>query len=352
MKNEKRIGFADLAVERRKVKTEFFDQVNTLIDWRLISNIINKHYQKGESVSGRPAYEGLLLFKICLLQTWYNLSDYEVEDQVNDRISFSCFVGLSIDDKCPDHSVISRFRTELTQKNVYEKLFKAMNKQLEKKRILVKGEVIVDASITDSPRKPKGKTEYEIVEDRQQEPNEEEREKEASAFKLIKKTQPRVDSEGRWVKKAGKLRFGYKKHTVTDAQGLVLGIVTTAANVNEISNLEDVLDTCELGKGSWVKADKGYKSKKNDTILQQRRLRNHIMNKASKNRKLTEREIQFNKIVSKIRYKVERTFGSIKRWFGGGVARYVGLSKMHTQHLMEAIAYNLYRSPGIIMSQC
>jgi len=39
---------------------------------------------------------------------------------------------------------------------------------------------------------------YEIVEDRQQEPNEEEREKEASAFKLIKKTQPGVDSEGRW----------------------------------------------------------------------------------------------------------------------------------------------------------
>lgn len=351
MKNEKHIGFADLAAERRKVKTEFFDQVNTLIDWRLISNIINKYYQKGESVSGRPAYEGLLLFKICLLQTWYNLSDYEVEDQVNDRISFSRFVGLSIDDKCPDHSVISRFRTELTQKDVYEKLFKAMNKQLEKKKILVKGGVIVDASITDSPRKPKGKTEYEIVEDRQQEAKEEEREKEASQFKLIKKTQPGVDSEGRWVKKAGKLRFGYKKHTVTDAQGLVLGIVTTAANVNEISNLEDVLDTCELAERTWVKADKGYKSKKNDTILQQKRLRNHIMNKAGKNRKLTEREIQVNKIVSKTRYKVERTFGSIKRWFGGGVARYVGLSKMHTQHLMEAIAYNLYRSPGIIMSQ-
>jgi len=351
MKNEKYIGFADLAAERRKVKTEFFDQVNTLIDWRLISNIINKYYQKGESVSGRPAYEGLLLFKICLLQTWYNLSDYEVEDQVNDRISFSRFVGLSIDDQCPDHSVISRFRTELTQKNAYEKLFKAMNKQLEKKKILVKGGVIVDASITDSPRKPKGKTEYEIVEDRHQEPKEEEREKEASQFKLIKKTQPGVDSEGRWVKKAGKLRFGYKKHTVTDVNGLILGVLTTSANVNEISNLEQVLDTCELAERTWVKADKGYKSKKNDTILQQKRLRNHIMNKAAKNRKLTEREIQFNKIVSKTRYKVERTFGSIKRWFGGGVARYVGLSKMHTQHLMEAIAYNLYRSPGIIMSQ-
>ena len=26
---------------------------------------------------------------------------------------------------------------------------------------------------------------------------------------------------------------------------------------------------------------------------------------------------------------------------------YVGLAKTHTQHLMEAIAYNLYRTPGI-----
>ena len=29
-------------------------------------------------------------------------------------------------------------------------------------------------------------------------------------------------------------------------------------------------------------------------------------------------------------------------------ARYRGMNKMHTQNLMEAMCYNLYRSPGII----
>ena len=48
--------------------------------------------------------------------------------------------------------------------------------------------------------------------------------------------------------------------------------------------------------------------------------------------------------------KVERTFGGIKLWFRGGIARYRGMKKMHTQNLMEAICYNLYRSPEIITS--
>ena len=55
-------------------------------------------------------------------------------------------------------------------------------------------------------------------------------------------------------------------------------------------------------------------------------------------------------VISKIRYRVERTFGSIHRWFRGGTARYVGLAKTHAQHIMEAVAYNLYRTPGIIVS--
>ena len=39
-------------------------------------------------------------------------------------------------------------------------------------------------------------------------------------------------------------------------------------------------------------------------------------------------------------------------WFGAGVARYVGMYQMHTQHLIQAIAHNLYRAPGIVMYIC
>jgi IS5 family transposase len=205
MKNEQKLGFADYIVQKRKIKQEFFNHINQLIDWRPVSNIINSHYQKGESAVGRPSYEGIVLFKMTLLQTWYGLSDYEVEDRVNDSISFSRFVGISLDNSVPDHSVISRFRTELTKKGVYEKLFKAMNKQLEKHKIIVKTGAIIDASIIDTPLKPKGKTTYEIAVDRsQQERTPKEQEKEQLAHVLIKKEHPGVDSEARWIRKQGK----------------------------------------------------------------------------------------------------------------------------------------------------
>jgi len=57
-----------------------------LLDWNRSSEIINTHYKKGKSAAGKPSYDSLLLFKMCLLQTWYRLSDYDLEDNVNDRI--------------------------------------------------------------------------------------------------------------------------------------------------------------------------------------------------------------------------------------------------------------------------
>ena len=281
-------SFADLAADKRKVKEVFFNQINSIIDWKKIDQLIKRHYNKGVSAVGRPSYSGLLLFKITLLQTWYNLSDYEVEDQVNDRISFSKFLGLSLEDNCPDHSVISRFRTEMTKRKVYDKL-------LEKSG---------------------------------------------------------VDKEARWVKKRGRLHYGYKQHTATNEEGLVLALITTPANESDTKHVEDVLDKIDTENYKSLKADKGYKSENNDKVVKEKKLRNHILHKAKKNKKLTRREIEFNKLISKTRYKVERTFGTIKKQFGGGIARYIGLEKMHTQHLMQAIAYNLYRSPGIIMSCC
>ncbi len=74
--------------------------------------------------------------------------------------------------------------------------------------------------------------------------------------------------------------------------------------------------------------------------------------KAKKNKPLSNWEKKFNKLVGATRFKVERTFGGIKRWFNGATARYKGIKKMHTQNLMEAICYNLYRNPGIIASNC
>jgi IS5 family transposase len=325
----------------RKVKKTFFTQINTLIDWETISKIINKDYSKGKSATGKPSYDGLLLFKMSLLQSWYGLSDYEVEDRINDSLSFSYFCGMTIEQVAPDHSTLSRFRTSLTKTKTFEKLFSSINNQLEKHNIIVKTGLIIDASVINTPLRPKGKTNYKVTQDRSEEEVEVKKDYAAS-----------VDKDGTWLKKRGVYYFGFKKHYVTDNEGLVVGVLTTTASKNEIANLEEVLDTVniELPKDIPLKADKGYQSKKNVAIVKKRKLKNHILKKALKNKPLTKWEHRFNKLIGKTRFKVERTFGGIKLWLKGGVARYRGMEKMHTQNLMEAICYNLYRSPGIVAS--
>ena len=91
--------------------------------------------------------------------------------------------------------------------------------------------------------------------------------------KTLQKRYPSaVDTQGAWVRKAGKLRYGYKKHHVTNREGLVLGVLTRAAKVNEISNLEAVLDKTVLPQEIPLEAAKGYQSKKNELILKKREL--------------------------------------------------------------------------------
>lgn len=138
----------------RKIKKTFFTQINTLINWDSIEKIIDKDYYRGKSAVGHPSYSGLLLFKMCLLQSWYGLSDYEIEDRLNDSISFSYFCGMNIDQVAPDHSTLSRFRTALTKTKTFEKLFSSINAQLESHNIIVKTGLIVDASIIDTPLRP------------------------------------------------------------------------------------------------------------------------------------------------------------------------------------------------------
>ena len=249
--------------------------------------------------------------------------------------------SLTIEQTAPDHSTLSRFRTALTKTGTIEKLFKTINSQLEKHQIIVKKGAIIDASVVDTPLRPKGKTNHKVTEDRSDE-----------EVELSKEYPKSVDKDGTWLKKRGKYHFGYKKHYVTDDEGLVLGVHTTTASTNEISNLEEVLNTADLPKGIALKADKGYQSKKNEEILKRKGLKNHILKKAKKNKPLTQWEKKFNKLIGKTRFKVERTFGGINKWFLGGVARYRGIEKMHTQNLMEAMCYNLYRAPGIVASNC
>jgi IS5 family transposase len=353
IKNIPQMNFSDFAVSKRKIDMTFFDNINKIVDWHKIETIVKKYYNKGTSVDGRPAYEGILLFKITLLQTWFNLSDQAVEERINDSIKFTKFLGLSLEDSIPDHSVISRFRKEMSEKNALRKVLGELNRQLSKHKILIKTGVLIDASVTQSLYTPSQTPTFEIANDR----NEAEREqteitKEESYHQSIKRVESKgTDIEARWLKKGKKSYYGYKKHVATNEDGLILAIETTSANKSDTKYLEPLIKKLKLKKGTRVKADKGYASKSNKEFLIENKLKSGIQYKAVKGKELNQREKQFNKMVSKTRYAIERTFGSIMKWFNGAIAKYKGLAKMEYQHHLEAIAYNIYRTPGLVYSK-
>ena len=67
--------FGDLQMQRRKVKSEFFNQINAVIDWHPLRALIEAAYAKGFSPTGRPCYDCMVLFRMELMRTWYGLSD-------------------------------------------------------------------------------------------------------------------------------------------------------------------------------------------------------------------------------------------------------------------------------------
>lgn len=277
------MSFSSAFVEKRTSKNMFYKQINLLIDWQTIDNEINKVYNPKNSAVGQPPYSGLLLFKMLLLGVWNgSLSDRAVEDLVNENLSAMRFCDLSLEDSVPDHSVLSRFRSQLASKGTFETIMNLINDQLEKHQVIVKTGAKIDATITDSPRKPKGQTVYEIAEDRKEDiVSEVEKEKQTYEIKAVKQIQPGVDVEARWVQKGGKLHYGYKEHVATDENGLILSVETTSANEHDSKAFEKLIDKAQLNENTRVFADKAYKSEKHDTLLKEKKLKNRVHHKAT-----------------------------------------------------------------------
>ena len=112
---DEHVTFADALLSKRyrKAQNDFLNQIDTLIDWRPIRTLINKKYTKRQNAICAPAYDVILLFKMLLLETWYNLGDCALEERINDSITFSRFLRLKMEEISPDHNTISRFRSTL-----------------------------------------------------------------------------------------------------------------------------------------------------------------------------------------------------------------------------------------------
>ena len=90
-------------------------------------------------------------------------------------------------------------------------------------------------------------------------------------------------------------------------------------------------------------AETGYCGEPNRDFLNMNGIGDGIMRKNQINAALTEAEIQRNKGISKIRYKIEQYFGITHKYHGAGKARFTTLLKENWDHLCGAMAFNIKR---------
>ncbi|XOD68094.1 MAG: transposase [Flavobacteriales bacterium Tduv] len=58
---------------------------------------------------------------------------------------------------------------------------------------------------------------------------------------MKKETQSGVDTQGKWLKKSGKLYYGYKKLIGMDKNGMILAVHSVAANDHDSRGLKLVI---------------------------------------------------------------------------------------------------------------
>lgn len=112
---------------------------------------------------------------------------------------------------------------------------------------------------------------------------------------------------------------------------------------------DDVPDHSALSRfRTRLMAAQAYGSRKHREALKALGIKNGIQDKAVKNEPLAARQLQRNQLITRLRYVVERTFGSQARWFNAKILHYRGLAKAHAWHVLKAMAYNLKRLPRVI----
>ena len=128
-------------------------KLNKVVLWNSFRPVLETLRAKDKkSNAGAKPYDVVLMFKVLILQSLYNLSDEAIEYQILDRLSFMRFLGLRVGSRVPDAKTIWLFREQLTEAGLTEKLFRQFETVLEKSGFAAKKGQIIDASIVQAPK--------------------------------------------------------------------------------------------------------------------------------------------------------------------------------------------------------
>jgi len=346
-KNEPNISFAELSLMssmKHNRTLKLLEEIGNVIEWPKVEVLLMEHYTVGTSKEGADAYPPMMLLRALLLQKWFKVnSDPELENQINDRISFKKFLCLSLDKPSPDHSTFCRFRDRLS-KNAMMELNSAILQQLADKGLSITEGVAIDARLVRSISHPISKEEIGKLKEKKATP-------EGKLDKTGKSLKYSRDHESDWTVKNNKPHYGLKEHAAVDTtNGFVLATELTPASVNDSIYLPYcVAASCHTEEQiKKVYADKGYYGEPNSQFLHMNRIEDGIMGKDTKSTKLTDYGKERNKKISKLRYIVEQYFGISHLHSDAFQARFPRLNKNTIDAMFRQMAFNLFRGTKIL----
>src|SRR6056297_1237336 len=297
----KQPAFPGLRQSMKKKQTrreKFLGEMDAVVPWARLLRLIEPHYPKVGPKGGRPPMPMETMLRIYFLQNWYALSDPMAEEMLYDSDAMRQFAGIELgDDRIPDETPILNFRHLLEKHQLTEKLFAEVSGHLADQGITLCSGTLVDATIIDAPSSTKNEA---------------------------KARDPEMSS----TKKGNDWFFGMKAHVGVDAQsGIVHSLDTTTAKVHDSQVWDDLLH----GKETSVWADKGYVSAAREAAFSGAGKFWGLMRKAAKGGKLRPIEEDINRIIAKVRARVEHPFRVIKRQFEYIKTRYRSLAKDRAQ---------------------
>jgi IS5 family transposase len=161
-----------------------------------------------------------------LLQKWFRIpSDPELENQINDRISFKKFLDLPLDKPSPDHSTFSRFRNRLS-KEAMSQLNNVVLQEFARRGLSINEGIAVDARLVKSASGPMSNDDLKELKEKRDTP-EGKVDKNGNPLKFSR------DVESDWTVKNDEPHYGLKEHASVDTKnGFVLATTMTPASAS------------------------------------------------------------------------------------------------------------------------
>lgn len=306
--------------------------LNKMVNWEFFRSILERVYEKErKSPAGRKPHDVVMMFKVLVLQSLYNLSDDSVEFQIQDRLSFMRFLGLTLANRVPDAKTVWLFRQRLIEHDLIEELFCLFNEVLERNGFAARKGQIIDASIVAAPRQRNSRDENEKIKNGE----------EIEGWSDEKARQKDVDA--RWTQKNNVNHYGYKNHISVDVKHkFIRRFSVTDASVHDSQVFDELLDPENSSRDVW--ADSAYRSAERLQSLAEQGYREHVQRKGRRNHTLTSHEKQGNHTRAKTRARVEHIFGVQSMRAGGNlVIRTIGLVRARAKIGLRNLAYNLSR---------